>query len=350
MRQDRKLNKFILCSAIMSIILAVALLVCGGGVAVYGYLKPEKLLEFKEVFFFVEQEGFIKLQTTLLNGGVLKTEFLFLFLGIFIAVVGLIALIFAILNLNYAKKFKVVRRRFAILVFNLIPLAIAGSALTYVLLEFDNLLDNIKYVAYVLTGGFGFVALLAILGVLFSRSEQFMSNDNNKFAFDNSSLRNARAEVNNNVRDAQPQQMQRPVQQPMAQNRQPQNVANQPNRTQPNQIIRNLNTTGANRPQQARPQGQQMRAPMPRPQGQTMARPNAPAQPVRRPINAQGQSQQRPMQPRPMVKPVQSTTARPVSSAQARPNPTLQRKFCTNCGNVLAPGQTTCAKCGYKTK
>ena len=147
MKKDRKLNKLIVFASILGIIAGSLALIVGAGVAILGFLKPEELLKIEDLTLFISQEGIVKLQTTLLDG-VLKIEYLYLFLGIFVGVVGLLALIFAIVGLTYAKKRKVVRRRAVLFMFNLIPLAIAGSVATYLVLEFDFITDYIKYVGF----------------------------------------------------------------------------------------------------------------------------------------------------------------------------------------------------------
>ena len=349
MKQDRKLNKMIMFASVLGVMAGIIVLVAGAGIAVFGFLKPEELLRVEELTFLISEKGIYSLQKELF-GKLLKLEYLYLFLGVFVGVVGLLAFIFATLGISYAKKHKVVRRRGAILIFNLIPLAIAGAVATYLVLQFDRLPDMIKYVGYGLGGVFGVIGLFNLFGVICSRSEKFMSNDNNKLAFNNSSLREARAEVNSKVKDAeyqpinQEQNIDTQVYQPMGQP----NVQTQPTRAQQPRPMQGPRPTQQARPmpqqrQMQRPQQGQMpmRPQMARPAG---ARPqmNPVAQPTARPVS----SQARPMA-RPGQMPAQPTGARPQPQG-ARPQQNAQRKFCLGCGSMLTPGEMVCKICGTK--
>jgi hypothetical protein len=63
----------------------------------------------------------------------------------------------------------------------------------------------IKYLAFGIIGVFGVVALFNLLGLLFGRSEKFMSNDNNKYAFNDNLVKSERAKINN--RPEEPKQV-----------------------------------------------------------------------------------------------------------------------------------------------
>jgi len=353
MRSDRKLNKFIMIASVLGIIAGVILLVSGLALGGIGYFKPVWLDKVKDITNFINQQWLTTIQTKLFNA-LLKIEFLYLFVGLAIALIGVLTLTIALVTKSYAKNVKVVRRRLPILLFNVLPLAISAGGV-YVLLRlgvftdkfkkltngFEAFTDNMIYVVYGITAIFGLIAIFNILGVLFSRSEKFMSNDNNKYAFDNSSVKNARREVNNNVRDAQyvqPQQNAIQSQQHMPQTQQ---YAQRPANPQ-------------TRPVNAQ---NQMRAPQPRPQG---AMPARPAQPPRQ----QNGVPSRPGQLRPQINTNAQSTARPVASMNgavpsrpamhtsqrpinAGPRPS-NNVYCVKCGKMLKPGETICTLCGTR--
>ena len=342
MRTDRRLNGWILLSSILGIISGLVLLIGGAGVSVFGYLKPEELIKIKDLTFFINQEGLLNLQKQLLKG-LLKHEFLFLFLGIIVAVIGLLVLIFAILSLNYTKKRKVVRRKVAVLLFTLVPIAIAGGIGYYLYSEFKVLTDVIKYVCYGVIGVFGAISLFNLLGIIFGRSEKFMSNDNNKYAFDNSSLRDARANVNNNVKNAQPRpnmvQAQNTNQYQNVPPRAPQQAQRMPSQA-PNMQARPV------RPMQPQQPRLMQQRPMPnaRPQGSSR-----PVSPMSRVAPQQGQrmpSQAPNMQARP-VRPMQPQQPRPVQPQRPQQAQAV-KKYCKTCGKVLNPNETFCNLCGTK--
>lgn len=341
MRQDRKKNGLIFVSSILQLMASFVLIAVGAFTSVFGFLKPSKLMDIKDIGFFVSQKGIIDIQLKLFNNKLLKTDFLFLALGIIIAVIGLIALVFACVKLNFVNKRKITRHKFAVLVFTLIPMAIAGCAITYLLLEWNILTDNIKYVLYGIGGVFALITLFNLLGIIVNRSEQFMSNDNNKYAFDNSSLRNARVEVNNNVRDAEAQPQRRLIATQVDNSQ-----TNQPNRVmQPRPQNVQPRPQGVN--MQARPQGV-VRSAQVRPQ-QGLSRPTQSSQAnVARPVapNVQRPIQARPTNaPRPQVGARAQSTARPVSNIRASQ---VQNKYCTKCGKLIKAGETVCSVCGNK--
>ena len=366
MKQDRKFNRMIMFASVLGVLAGIILLVSGAGAAVFGFLKHEELAKIKEVAFLINQEGLNLVQKSLL-GGLLKTEYLFLVLGGVVAGIGLLVLIFSAVGIGYAKKHKVVRRRFAILFFNLIPVAIAGAIATYLVFEFKEIPDIVKYVCYGVGGVFVVIALFNLFGVLCSRSEKFMSNDNGKLSFDKSSLRDARAEVNNNVKDAeyQPQeqfngevyqeQQGTQVYQPMQQS--------YPNAQQYPQQARPMPPRPQGVPGQARPQG----AMPPRPQGVPgQPRPQGPMAPRPQGVPGQARPQGIPGQPRPQgamparpangirpqMAPNGQPTARPVAP-RPQGTPTQQRAntqhmYCLSCGSMLNPGEMFCKVCGAK--
>ena len=334
MKSDRRLNGWVMIASVLGIVSGVALILAGAGLGVFGFLKPEKLLQIEELTFFINQDGINKIQQSLL-GGLLEFEWLFVFLGVIIAVIGLIALIFAIVALNYTKKRKVVKHRIALLMFTLIPLAIAGCIGVYLYFEWDALMNVIKYVCYGVGGVFTFIALCNILGVIFGRSEKFMSNDNNKYAFGGNSIRSARANVNQSVRDAQIKPGTQNVQhRPVQSNAQPLS-ASQNMQARPIQPARPMQSTrpqiNSNAQSTARPVGT-MNAGVPQRtmqrNSQVPPRPTNPTQQVRRPVSP-NQAQQRP-QP----------NARPISNAP--------KKYCIRCGKLLNPDEKICTICGTK--
>ncbi|MBO5910537.1 MAG: hypothetical protein J6Q15_03410, partial [Clostridia bacterium] len=285
----------------------------------------------KDLVFFINQKGIIDCQKSILNGKILETEYLYLTLGIIVGVIGLIALIFAITSLTYAKRKSVVRHKVALFIFTLMPIAIVACATTYLIFELDNLTDIIKYVTYGVIGAFGFIVLCNMLGIIFGRSEQFMSNDNNKYAFNNASLRNARVDANNNVKSAQelvarPQQMQ---------------------------------SQGVNPPQQQSTASMmQQRAQARRMQNsqQPLVRPmqlSRPAQPVRTgmPTNPNRTGVSRPVGVMGTAQPTHATAnmqgqIRPTQ----QPNTTPVRRYCQKCGKLLQPNEKFCTLCGLLDK
>lgn len=330
MRQDRRLNGWVLLGSIIQIIASIIAVVAGAGLAVVGFLYKDKLAKLTDLTMFTGHLS--DLQDKFFDKHLI-TKYLYLFLGAAVAVIGLIALILAIVSLFYAKKRKVVRRRAALLVFSLIPLAVVGGVVYYYVLKHKVLTDNIKYVAYGLIGAFGVPALFNILGVMFGRSEKFMSNDNGKYAFNNSSLRNARADANNNVRAAQ-------MQYPAQANQGEYAPMDQARPVQPQATARPVQPMQRPAQQGARP-GQPMQRPV-----QPGARPAQPgmrpSQPMQRPVQPgmrQGQPMQRPVQP----------GARPAQPMQRPSQPGVRaQRFCNKCGKMLSPNEMVCSLCGTK--
>ncbi|MBQ7798271.1 MAG: hypothetical protein IJ371_04035 [Clostridia bacterium] len=362
MRQDRRLNGWVLLSSVLQSIVALLFIVAGAFVGVLGFLKPEQLLKIDDLTFFIYQEGIVNLQQDLLKG-LLKTEFLYLALGVIVAVIGLIALIFAIISISYAKKRKVVQHKFALFIFTIIPIAIASCVGFYLFKEFDMLTDNIKYVCYGIVGVFGVITLFNIMGIMFGRSEKFMSNDNNKYAFDNSAIKNARVNVNNNVRDAQmhaqpqqyvqtqyTQQQYTQVQpntqqyiQPQMQSRQPM-YPNQSRMAQPNQVASHQaprpqidnRMQGSSRPVSSMSSGAMQPRPM---QSNQMPPRPQPVRPIQ-PQNMQNQSSQpQASQSTQQNSTRQTNTLR--SGVSLRPT-----RRCSQCGKALNLDDRICSDCG----
>ncbi len=384
MNQDRRINGWILVASIIGLIAGLSFVISGALTSIVGFVKPEQLFKIDFLSFFVMQEGFFELQENIF-GSILEYKYLFLFLGIAIAVIGLIQLILSIISLNYAKKQKVVRRRVAIICFSVLPILIAVSAITYFVLEKELLIDDIKYIIYGIAGVFSIIVLFNILGVIFGRSEQFMSNDNSKYAFDNSSLRQARVNVNNSVNDAitQPNIYSRPNNQPINGTQLPiqqgasrpamQRVQQRPQtlqtirrqipvvRQSSNPVTRTLNNANANnRPAQYQPVRPNTATSTMQPQRiiqRAVANPQA-RQPQQvagqRPVMSQQNRnlqptrpvQQRPNQPARLVQPV-----RPIQSSNQTTNqPVRPVRRCVRCGKVLAPNEKYCNNCGQRTE
>jgi len=326
MRQDRKLNGWILISAIMGVLAGLVLLVAGGALGTAGFLWKEKLLKITDLQLFLSQDWIIEAQKVILKGKILKTEFLYLVVACILAVVGLITLILSIITLNYAKKRKVVRRRVALIIFAIISLAIAGGVF-YLWIEYKKFTgklvdtDNVMYICYGITGVFGFIGLTKILGVLFGRSEKFMSNDNNKYAFNNPASRNPNPETNVN-----------------------------------NGINVNANVNADNSVNNADQQGYMSQAeeklvaqqngmpPRPMPNGQMPPRPMS-----------NGQMPPRPgMPPRPMpngqMPPRPGMPPRPMPNGQMPPKPEQNKPkvYCKRCGKLMQNGEMFCSLCGWK--
>lgn len=324
MKQDRRLNGWIVVGSVVEILLSIVFLGVGCALGVLGFLYQNKLAEIDELQFILSQDFFTQFN--------LKIEYLYLVVGIALAVIGIILLVLAIISLSYAQKRKVVRRRVALFIFLLIPLVITAicSWAVIQLVNTNPSYNNLEYILYGLIGVTGFISLSKLLGIIFGRSEKFMSNDNNKFAFNNSSIKNSRADVNNmnlpqrNNYQAQNQNLQhssnyqamppRPVQQGV------------PNR----QVNPNL-------PPRRPPQ-------QPGQSGQMPARPIQPQRPMQntpqaRPISPSA----RPIMPRPqqLVRPDSHQT--PQQSQTPKP-----RKFCPKCGKLLSPEERFCSLCGFK--
>lgn len=332
MNQDRRLNGWIIVGSTIQIIASLILILAGGALGVMAFAWPEQLLKLDDLIFFESQEGIIKAYETIFDGKMLKLEYLRLSIGLIIGIVGLIALILAIINLNNAKKRRVVRHRLGIFASTLVPIAIVACATTYLTLEFKFLTNNIKYVLYGIIGVFGFVSLCSVLGIIFGRGEKFMSIDNNKYGFDKASIRDTRAD--NNARNIQLQQSINGVQNQQNKNA-TQSASSQRLMAQPNLVQRQVQRPVAT--------PQQRLANMPARSGvaqrpQTTSRPVSPMQGTN--------MQQRPMQAnRQTVRPVQPQQ----STATNHPRPVqLQSSNCRRCGKVLASGEKVCSLCGYK--
>lgn len=311
MRQDRRLNGWVLLGSVIQVILSIVLLAAGIGVSVAGFLYKKQLAKIDDLQFFLAQDGITKLQLKFLKNQLLKPEILYLALGIIVGVVGLISLILAIVSMSHAKKRRVVRHRAGLFFISLISLALVGCVATYLVMEFKTITDNIKYVGYGLGGAFAFVGLCSLLGIIFGRSEKFMSNDNGKYKFGKAkAVKEARANANHNAMNAQ--------------------VQNQA----PQQNVRVAPNGQPQRPAQMQPQ----RPMPPRPPMQSAGRPNQPMNP----------NMQRPVPPRPTGAPSRPMPPRPnqVGTQQARP----AGAYCPKCGKQLSPDEHICTLCGYKVR
>ena len=107
MRQDRRLNVWILFSAIIGVIAGLVLLTAGGVLGTAGFVWTEKLSKIVELQKFLSQDFITEIQLKIFSGKILKPEFLYLALAIIIGVIGLFTLILSIVCLNYAKKRKI---------------------------------------------------------------------------------------------------------------------------------------------------------------------------------------------------------------------------------------------------
>ncbi len=337
MNQDRRKNGWIFISSLLQIVLSIVLLSAGIALGVTGFLYKSKLATIEELQFFVNQEGMIKAQQFISGStAIFKKEFLYLILGSILAVIGIVLLIFAISSLMCAQKKSVVNHKIKLMFFAVIPLIIVGCATTYLVFEGQVLPNVIKYILYGIIGGFGICVIFTSLGIMFGRSEQFMSNDNSKYAFDNSSLRNARADVNNNVRTAEANMVQ-----PYQQQARPMPNAQQAQRVATGQPIRSTSAI-------ARPVQPMHTAP------NNQARQ---VQPMRRAINPQGQQPMRQMQQRPVGQTQPNIQQYPVGQAQPnvqgarpmqRPQQPVRVRTCPKCGKQLAPQEKFCVRCGYR--
>lgn len=189
MKQDVKFNVWVLISSIFQGVAGSVCTILGIIFAIMGVANVNKMLKVKELNFFIHQEGIIKLQENLF-GKVLGEKYLFLILGLIAAVIGIAILVFSIVELLYVKRYQVVNHRIALIAFSLIPLTLAFCAEIYLLNEYNVLKESLDYIrhirigCFVTCGVFSICVILKLLGVLFSKSEEFVSNDNAKYAFE----------------------------------------------------------------------------------------------------------------------------------------------------------------------
>ena len=170
MKEDINFNVWVMFSAILQVV-ASSLLMCGGLVlAVMSYFDKTKLLEVEELNFFINQQGIVNLQQHIF-GGMLQKEYLCFLLGLVIAIVGLTALIFAIVEILFVKNRTINNHRFAIVLFAMIPLLIAGCVEMYLLLGYNSLKANLDYMINIKTvclnvcGAFSMCAIFKLVGV-----------------------------------------------------------------------------------------------------------------------------------------------------------------------------------------
>lgn len=308
MKQDRKTNGWIGVGAFVEILLGLVLICAGAGMSVGGFFYIDKLNKLSDVQFFLNQK-WIKF---VIDKFKLIPKYTYLYLGIAVAVVGLVTLILGIISCAYAKKHKVVRRRVAITFQMLLALGVVGCAVAYFVMEKDVLTTNIKYVLYGAMGGFGFIALCKLLGVIFGRSEQFMSSDNSKYAKNNRLIGQYASQQRSNAgqgRTVAPNQVQ-PRQAGVRQ-------ASQSNMPRP--AGRPVQTTAGTRPTV---QGQ------PRPQSATRTTAGATPNQVRQPSSASG--------------------VRPVGATQGQPPRPSGVRYCPKCGKKLNPEEKICSLCGFR--
>lgn len=363
MKQDRRTNGWVVVGSIVELIVGFCLLIVGGATALGGFFYVEQLDKLADLQFFLAQERILNLIVKFK----LTPKFVYLYLGIIVAVIGLATLIFAIVALNYAKKHKVVRRRVALLFHTLFALAVAGCAVAYFVLGKDVLTDNIKYVLYGAMGVYGFVGLCKLLGVMSGRSEQFMSNDNSKYATNNRLIHQQISARPVQTQGMEPRQA-HPMQNQTQMTGHPRPVAT--NQTQPMRPMQSAPNANA---QPMRPIQQGARTM----QGQARVMPNGPTnQAVQRPMAgqphtaansarpAQAPNPSQPTRPMPQgARPMQGqprpmptgnqTVQRPMTEQVNRPTPTQRptqpsRRYCPMCGKLLNPDERICSVCGHK--
>ena len=341
MKQDVRINCWVLISAIFQVLASAVCIITGVLIAIMGIASSSKLLKIRELKFFVSQNGIIKLQQNLFGGLILK-KYLFLIMGTIIAIVGIVAVTFAIVEILYVRRYKIVNHQCALIAFSLIPLIIAGCAEIYLLVEYDILrmsldyIKNVRTVSFVVCVVFSLCAVLKLLGVLFIKSEEFVSNDNNKYAFESPKL----DKVAHNVVGKQPL------------------VRNQP-RTQveSSRIIdpsSNLYVTGQRKlanVQTRSSTNMTSKVAMPKQnvniKNTNIANAGARIQTVR-PLSRPGTAQM-PRSATLLSRPVQnSISPRQMgipSSQMGRIRPTQIRR-CPQCGKTLMPNETMCGICG----
>ena len=337
MKQDIRFNGWVLISAIFQVIAGAACIGAGAVLAIMGIANANKLLGIKEVNFFINQQGLVKLQKNLF-GKLLMEKYLFMIMGAILAVIGIIALVFAIIELLYVKRYKVVNHRAALIAFSLIPLAIAGCVEVYLLKEYDVLksaldyIKNIRTGCFIICGIFSACAILKLLGVLFSKSEEFVSNDNNKYAFEGPKASRVaqgaqprmqtRNQTNNQMQGARPVNRQNSNARPANVQPRPANTAARPVGIPANAQAKTANVARPGVGPQTRPAARPGVAPAA----------NAAALPPRPVQNS--------MSPRQMGAP--NSQSRNVRPAQIR--------RCPKCGKALMPNETMCSVCGKTEK
>lgn len=351
MKQDIRFNGWVLISAIFQVIAGAACIGAGAVLAIMGIANANKLLGIKEVNFFINQQGLVKLQKNLF-GNLLIEKYLFMIMGAIMAVIGIIALVFAIIELLYVKRYKVVNHRAALIAFALIPLAIAGCVEVYLLKEYDVLksaldyIKNIRTGCFIICGIFSACAILKLLGVLFSKSEEFVSNDNNKYAFEGPKASRAaqgaqprmqtRNQTNNQMQGARPVNRQNSNARPANVQLRPANVQSRPENVQPRPANTAARPIGRPASAQARPAN--VARPGVGPQTRPVARPGA--APAANAAALPSRPAQNSMSPRQMGAPnSQSRNVRPA-----------QIKRCPKCGKALMPNETVCSVCGKTEK
>ena len=349
MRQDVKFNGWVLISSILQIIASVVCIGAGAALAIVGFFNASKLLKIEELKFFVNQDGLIRLQKSMF-GGVLIKKYLFLIIGSLIAIIGIIALVLAIVELLYVKRYKVVNRRATLMMFSIVPLAIAICVEVYLVLEYDLLKTSIDYIknvrigCFAICGVFSACAIFKLIGVLFSKSEQFVSNDNGKYAFEGPKS-NKLSQSNQNL-PANQVRAQMPINQ--VQNR----SANRMNGAIKNQNERYQSAQGLVRldNSQVRPNNVMQTANSQQDRSVVIPRPGVNSQQARPAVNQavlQSSAQnnavsQRPMPSRGTNTPLAGQT---VNSQRVRPAQAAHIRRCPKCGKTLMPNERVCSIC-----
>lgn len=317
MKQDRKTNGWIVIASIIEIFMGIVLLGAGGVTSAGGFLYIGKLNKLADLQFFLGQK-WIKY---VIDKFKWTPKYVYLYLGIALAVIGLVTLILGIISLAYAKKRKVVRKRGFLTLHIILAVAVAGCSAVYFIMERAVLPNNIKYVLYGVMGGFGFVAFCKLVGVVFGRSEQFLSNDNSKYSKSNRLIA---------------QYISQQPRSDSARNVTPNTAVQRP--STPNTAVQRPSAPNTNNVQPARPTQMSNQAGMPpRPTSQTR-----PAGQQPRTMQGQMQNQARPTQT------AMQSGVRPVRATQGQAARPTGSKYCAKCGKLLNLNEKICSLCGFR--
>lgn len=291
MKQDRRFNGLVFVGAFTETIFSFAMLVGGIALAILAFTHIDMVNKLDDLVFFINQDFLVKF----------KPEFAYLFTGGGVAGIGLIFFIIGVSNLTHVNRYKVSNHRVAIVLGCLFTLLCLGALDAYLYVEFDNLTENIKYVIYAVNVILAFVVIFKILGVIVGRNEQFVSNDNNKFSFENPN--NARSELIQPIDT----QVKAPIN-PLI-----------------HQVIPN------------KVEGTNSNMPIPMQKGQ--------------PLHQQAQSNLNTIYKRSPIKGVQTgeqlATMRPINNITDTSRKSTP-KYCPKCGKLLSGEEIFCSLCGFK--
>ncbi len=296
MKQDRRFNGWVFVGSLIETIFSFAVVVAGVALAILAFTHIDMVNKLDDLRFFINQDYLNKL----------KPEFAYLFTGAGLAIIGLIFFIGGVANVVHVRRYKVSQHRVSILFECLLVLAMLAGVDTYLYFEMDNITRNIKYVIYGINVLYSIGALFNLLGVIFGRNEKFVSNDNNKFTFDNTTTKPL------NVQVASSGEVKAPINPLLHQN-----------------IPNRVSGTNSNMPSNMQvPSAHQVQA-----QGQHM---NGNLNTIYKTAPKKG-----------VQTGEQLSTMRPINNIPSQNNKS-SKKFCPKCGKMLSNEEVFCSLCGYK--